>query len=393
MITYKVVKSFKSDFLKGYKRFTKTTKMFINVDQELIEKDTEFIDDWDETKLNDITMYFKDLHKQGGTIVCAFDKQKVVGFMTIDHYSFDEYVNIPYVHVSKDYRGHGIGKKLFLITSLIAINQGYKKLYISCHPSIETISFYQSVGCVVTKNINDKLLALEPLDIQMEYVLDTKNIVFDLVRNEFKQYKVITSKEISKVANSLYQFLPYKEELFLNLCKSMIHYKKEYGYFSIGTLWLKKRTSVINQRNMDFFEEIVLNELFNWAHVDQFCYRVMNPMIELTPSNYCYLDKWSNSDNKNVRRVSLVSMIYTDKGGLKTRYDLNHILTLCDRLKDDDDIHVRKAVGWVLKCAFVTYPKDIEFYLRKNVKTLDRLIFRYALEHVKDPLRKELMSL
>ena len=144
---------------------------------------------------------------------------------------------------------------------------------------------------------------------------------------------------------------------------------------------------------MSFFEEIVLQDLHGWAEVDQFCYRVMNPLIELDPENFSYLDKWSLDESKDIRRVSLVSMIRVSKGGLRLFYNYDQMISLVDRLKEDEDIHVKKAVGWVLKCAYPTYPDQIEQYLKANVRNLDRLIFRYALEHVGKEKKKELMGL
>jgi 3-methyladenine DNA glycosylase AlkD len=69
------------------------------------------------------------------------------------------------------------------------------------------------------------------------------------------------------------------------------------------------------------------------------------------------------------------------------------MILLVEKLKHDDDFHVRKAVGWTLKCAYPTYPKKVERYLRDNVGDLDRMIYRYALEHVEEPLRSELINL
>ena len=85
-----------------------------------------------------------------------------------------------------------------------------------------------------------------------------------------------------------------------------------------------------------------MNDLQGWGQVDQFCYRIMNPLIELNPSFYSYLDKWSYSSNKDVRRVSLVSMIRTKGGGLFLYYDYEQMITLVERLKHDDDFHVKK---------------------------------------------------
>lgn len=221
-------------------------------------------------------------------------------------------------------------------------------------------------------------------------VSSPKNIM-GYVALEMSKYERLTAQVAGKIASKLYKHLPENDFEFLHLCKVLMETHKR-TEFSIATIWLKRRTSVITMGNMGFFEKIVLKHLHNWAEVDQFCYRVMNPMIELEAVNFRYLDKWSKSSNKDTRRVSLVSMIRSS-GKLTLEYDYEKMILLVERLKHDDDFHVRKAVGWVLKCAFVTYPNKVEEYLRNNVNNLDRMIFRYALENIGKKKKDELMNI
>ena len=212
----------------------------------------------------------------------------------------------------------------------------------------------------------------------------------EFVKNEFIKLKRTNAKTIGQVASRIYKYVP-KDEGFKDVIEHFFSINT-YGYFSVATLWIKKHKETIEMKNMDFYEDLLYKYVKGWAKVDQFCYRCMNPMIELEDNNFEYLLKWSNTKDKDLKRASLVSMIKSS-GKLTLDYDYDKMIYLVELLKEDEDIHVRKAVGWVLKCAFVTYPKKIEKYLRDNVKNLDRLIFRYALEHVNDPLRKELINL
>ena len=155
---------------------------------------------------------------------------------------------------------------------------------------------------------------------------------------------------------------------------------------------MKRRKSIITESNIERFETFLYTYCDGWARIDQFCYRVLNPMTNTFPFMYEYLLKWSKSDNKDVRRASLVSMIISSQGQ-SLLYDYDKMIYLVEYLKHDTDFHVRKAVGWILKYAYITYPQEIENYLRLNVTNLDRMVYRYALELVPNPLRKELISL
>jgi GNAT superfamily N-acetyltransferase len=75
------------------------------------------------------------------------------------------------LHTSFEYRGKGIGKRLFDLCVLEAKSWGAKKLYISTHSADETQRFYRGIGCVDAVEINQKLADHEPFDCQLEYVL------------------------------------------------------------------------------------------------------------------------------------------------------------------------------------------------------------------------------
>ena len=105
---------------------------------------------------------------------------------------------------------------------------------------------------------------------------------------------------------------------------------------------------------------------------------------------YEKLEQWSKSANKDVRRAALVSMLQSSTK-ITCTYPLDKLMSLVESLKSDPDLHVKKAVGWVLKCAYVEYPNAIMDYLENNKETLDRMIFRYALEHMNEELKQKMM--
>ena len=48
---------------------------------------------------------------------------------------------------------------------------GADKLYISAHSSKESQAAYRALGCAPAEEVNEKLAAVEPFDVQMEYKL------------------------------------------------------------------------------------------------------------------------------------------------------------------------------------------------------------------------------
>ena len=48
---------------------------------------------------------------------------------------------------------------------------------------------------------------------------------------------------------------------------------------------------------------------------------------------------------------------------------------------------------WLLKYAYLSYPEVVESYLRDNVHTIPRVVFRYALEKMPNHLKSTLIKI
>ena len=104
----------------------------------------------------------------------AFDGDRVIGFVTVSHRIFGvtaRYVQLVCFQISEEYRRQGIGRKLFSLACEEARQLGADKLYISAHSSKESQAAYRALGCSFAEEIDEKLTAAEPFDIQMEYRL------------------------------------------------------------------------------------------------------------------------------------------------------------------------------------------------------------------------------
>ena len=75
----------------------------------------------------------------------------------------------------EEYRCQGIGRKLFSMACEEARLLGADKLYISAHSSKESQAAYRALGCTPAEEVNEKLAAAEPCDVQMEYRIEKSN--------------------------------------------------------------------------------------------------------------------------------------------------------------------------------------------------------------------------
>lgn len=217
------------------------------------------------------------------------------------------------------------------------------------------------------------------------------DLTIDYIQTELSKLINPTAVGLQKSALQLYKDAPSDNESFYNLCDSLIR-SGSWPCFVAVTTWIKKRAPAIDIKYWSFVKSWVEDCLENWGMVDQFCYRILNPFVEKYPQTYCQMQCWAESQNPNVRRASLVAFIRSCQS-LLVYYDYEKVISQVEKLKNDDDYYVKKAVGWVLKCCYKNYPVQLVEYLTRNAKSLDRMIFRYALEKMPKELKANLMAL
>jgi ribosomal protein S18 acetylase RimI-like enzyme len=160
------------EFLKTFHRFQETTRvLYVTSHDTLEQKEDHFIDHWNDEKKQQVIESLKQCIEGNGRVVGAYENGLLIGFANIEGLLFGsekKYAELPFIHVSNDKRGSGIGRMLFERCCEEARKLGAHKLYIAAHPSIETQHFYQRLGCTLAAEINPDILAKEPLDIQLE---------------------------------------------------------------------------------------------------------------------------------------------------------------------------------------------------------------------------------
>ncbi len=160
--------------LDDFVRHQQIRECWRNVEGKWMLVPLSFEENWSVEQCRKIAAEVAAHMEKDQTAVGAFDKEKVIGFITVSHNLFGntaKYAELVCFQVSEPYRGMGIGKALFYRACEEAKGLGADKLYISAHSSKESQAAYKALGCVPAKEINRKLAEEEPCDVQMEYSL------------------------------------------------------------------------------------------------------------------------------------------------------------------------------------------------------------------------------
>ena len=221
--------------------------------------------------------------------------------------------------------------------------------------------------------------------------MTVKNAVLKQIREEYNRHDDLSgSKLMNKVARNIYPVLPKENDSLLELFDYLVA-KDDWKIFWLVTRWIKRK-ELYRLEYMTYYEEWLYNYVNRWGVCDVFCYRVLNPMVEKYPQLFDNVMRWTDSPKTYIRRAAPVSLLKSTRTFI-VNYSIHKVIAVVEKLKYDREDHVKKGVGWLLKYAYLSYPEEVYNYLKKNVDTLDRLIFRYALEKTPSDVKEELMSL
>ena len=131
-------------------------------------------ENWDDARKREIVNKLRSTLENGGKLFGAYDSEKLIGFSCIDNVLLGnekQYLELTWFHVSYEYRGNKIGKKLFSMCVGAAKQYGCRKLYIVASSSEESQKAYFKLGCVYAKEYIPILYEQRPHDVHMEYIL------------------------------------------------------------------------------------------------------------------------------------------------------------------------------------------------------------------------------
>lgn len=163
------------ELFRHFIRRQEVTRCWRKEKGEWVIREVSFVDDWTEKDYQTLVACLKDTAAGGGFVHGAFCDGELKGFVAVLPAFFggeQRYLDLASIHVSRDMRGRGIGKALFLKAKEWAGKKGAKKLYISSHSAVESQAFYKRMGCVEAQVYDRRHVEEEPCDCQLECSLD-----------------------------------------------------------------------------------------------------------------------------------------------------------------------------------------------------------------------------
>jgi 3-methyladenine DNA glycosylase AlkD len=177
-----------------------------------------------------------------------------------------------------------------------------------------------------------------------------------------------------------------KEEIFA-LCEELYRSGQLEESFIVST-WAYALSDRFDKKDLAVFRRWIDTYITNWASCDGFCNHAMGAFIEQYPEYIAELKRWTQSENRWMRRAAAVSLIVPAKHGKF----LPEAIEIANLLLTDPDDMVQKGYGWLLKEAGRHHQAEIFAYVVKNRAVMPRTALRYAIELMPEKHRKEAMK-
>ncbi len=127
------------------------------------------------------------------------------------------------------------------------------------------------------------------------------------------------------------------------------------------------------------------NGIQNWANTDVLCMLILAEFIYMDITQPKDFISWTTSPSKWKRRAVPVTFVEAIKKG----YDSKPILSVIERLMEDNEEDVQKGLGTLLREIWKKQPELAETFLLKWKDACGRKIVQYATEKMDKEYRKK----
>lgn len=135
--------------------------------------------------------------------------------------------------------------------------------------------------------------------------------------------------------------------------------------------------------------ERFIREARTWALVDPLAGDVVGPLVERFPELNATLDRWVADDDFWVRRAALLGLLRALRRG---EGDFERFGRYADRLLEEREFFVRKAIGWVLRDTGKRRPDLVYEWLLPRAPRASGVTLREALKPLTEAQRAAVLA-
>jgi len=135
--------------------------------------------------------------------------------------------------------------------------------------------------------------------------------------------------------------------------------------------------------------ERLIRESNTWALVDNLAGDVLGKLVDTDPAGVSpVMDRWARDDDFWVRRSSLLAEL----GPIRRGAPIDRFVARADRMLDEREFFIRKAIGWVLREAGKRGPSEVTAWLAPRTHRASGVTMREAVKYLPADDAERLMT-
>ena len=147
---------------------------------------------------------------------------------------------------------------------------------------------------------------------------------------------------------------------------------------SFGMELLQARRALLRSEDVDLLEEI-LRRSKSWAYVDFIAIQIVGPLVERDRRLNARLDRWVKDQDFWLRRSAVLALLLPLRRG---GGDWPRFVRYADRLLEEKEFFIRKALGWVLREVSKKDPARVREFLREREGRISGVTRREAEKYL-----------
>lgn len=138
--------------------------------------------------------------------------------------------------------------------------------------------------------------------------------------------------------------------------------------------WAIDHRKSATPEDLSLYKKLLLTHSW-WDTVDTIAPQLVGPLLAAHPELLKEIDRWIVSPHLWLRRAALIYPLYKRK-----EIDAKRLFATCDKLREDPDFFIRKAIGWMLREHSKTHPDAVAQFIQ--VTRLSPLSVREASKYL-----------
>ena len=156
----------------------------------------------------------------------------------------------------------------------------------------------------------------------------------------------------------------------------------------MAVLLLEAFQPLLGRADMALLERLV-RQSKSWALVDELAIAIIGPLVERAPELLRVLDRWATDGDFWVRRSAMLALLRPLRRG---RGDFLRFARYADRLLEDREFFIRKAIGWVLRETGKPKPAMVYAWLLPRASRASGVTVREAVKYLSEGQRAEVLA-